>query len=440
MYPAFSERACEVLRSFLEPNGELLPIQSEYGGTYFFYNITTVVDALDRENSQCKFSPSRPWVVLGGINYFEFHREKLAGLSVFRIREWPRGMIVSDEFVRRVDEGGLNGFEFVKIWPFERGVNWRRAGRRKTNEKELAMKQHSMVLILPLNGSAPNTSEQRIIKRLESELNARFMVPLDAPFFGWYVRGETADNEYRMFLVCPDVDGIEQELRPWLHELEWPASVRLVKRYGGMHDTSAKETVIEFAGDGDEVILAEAVNDQSEADKSAPAIATRHGISNISETPVPAEMLNNIKGCAGDAAAMLGLELSQTPAAEVIKAVDTFIYDWQQGKRPAVPEGDNLALTLGALWGEQLVRELGWHWAILTFPDDDASKATGVFPQDGALAIYPFTFVRKCLENNHPVTILLAYDMLKDASKIPPLPPGGYADGMEIVHYIVPRG
>lgn len=38
--PAFSERAVNVLRDFLEPNGELLPVQTN-AGTYYAYNILT---------------------------------------------------------------------------------------------------------------------------------------------------------------------------------------------------------------------------------------------------------------------------------------------------------------------------------------------------------------------------------------------------------------
>src|ERR1700685_545939 len=37
--PAFSERAVEVLRDFLEPNGEILPINTR-SGKYFAYNLT----------------------------------------------------------------------------------------------------------------------------------------------------------------------------------------------------------------------------------------------------------------------------------------------------------------------------------------------------------------------------------------------------------------
>ena len=160
---------------------------------------------------------------------------------------------------------------------------------------------------------------------------------------------------------------------------------------------------------------------------------------NVSENAIDVEMLNNIKACAEDAAAMLGVDTSQESPADVVKAVDSFVHDWQKGKRPEISEDDDLSLTLGSLWGEQLVRDLGWQWAGVTFHDHDDSKAVGVFAPDRALAIYPFHFVYGCLENGAPVTILLSYNMLKDGTKIPPLPPGGYENVMDNVHHIVPR-
>ena len=46
MLPVFSHRACDVLKDFLEPNGELLPLDSDLG-QYYLFNITKIIDALD---------------------------------------------------------------------------------------------------------------------------------------------------------------------------------------------------------------------------------------------------------------------------------------------------------------------------------------------------------------------------------------------------------
>jgi hypothetical protein len=41
--------------------------------------------------------------------------------------------------------------------------------------------------------------------------------------------------------------------------------------------------------------------------------------------------------------------------SETFMIIDVFVYNWQQGERPTVAEGNDLTLTLGSLWGEQLV-------------------------------------------------------------------------------------
>src|SRR5438132_562350 len=103
---------------------------------------------------------------------------------------------------------------------------------------------------------------------------------------------------------------------------------------------------------------------------------------NISEEAIPSKMLRNIKACAADAAEMLGLDIDRITSTEIVNAVDKCVYQWQKGNRPDRPEDDDLSLTLGSLWGEQLVRDLGWEWAGVTFHDHDDSKAVGVFSPD----------------------------------------------------------
>jgi len=248
LYPAFSKRACDALHDFLAPNGELLPVESDVGQQYFFYNITTIVDALDVDRSECEFWCEPPTTAVA-IDYFAFHRDRLAGLSIFRIHEWTAGIIVSNQFADRVEECGLRGFEFVKLWPHERGIDWRMEGKKRSGERvgPKNPKRHTLVLILPLRRAKPNAKEARTIKRLEDELDAHLAVPsLDLPYFGSYEGSETVNAEFRMFLSCPDVDALEKKLRPWLSRLEWRVTAYAVKRYGTMHDEDASESMIEI--------------------------------------------------------------------------------------------------------------------------------------------------------------------------------------------------
>ncbi|EDL58364.1 hypothetical protein [Gimesia maris] len=237
-FPAFSSRACGYLKDFLLPNGELLPLATDVG-EYYFYNITTISDALNTQKSDCEYAPMT-------IDFFEFHKQKLLGLSIFRIYQWPMGVIVTDSFVDRVLSSGLSGFRFVKIWPYKRGEDWRIQGK-KTHKKAAIrkdLKKQTLVLFLQLNKEKPISTEKKAIKKLEDELDAQLVLQsIDAPYFGSYEGIDTLDGEYRLFLSCPDVDALSEKLQPWLNHLEWPNSAYIMKRYGDMYDSDAEETL-----------------------------------------------------------------------------------------------------------------------------------------------------------------------------------------------------
>lgn len=123
LIPAFSKRAVEALQDMLLPNGELLPLVTRCG-EYCAFNTTTVEDILDHERSQIRWMDERH-VVAFAINRFEFIETKLSGLSIFRIVELPTSVFVTNVFVDRVQERGLGGFHFLKVWPLPKGSNWR---------------------------------------------------------------------------------------------------------------------------------------------------------------------------------------------------------------------------------------------------------------------------------------------------------------------------
>ena len=250
VYPAFSKRACDALRDMLEPNGELLPLNSDCG-EYYFYNIATVIDALDVANSKCFFFSERPSLAVR-IDSFAFHEEKLAGGTIFRIVEWPIKTIVSNHFVDRVRDCGLNGFNFRKIWPLPKGVNWRLEDKRvkvaKPEHRDvLALKQQTVVLQLLLTGQKPNTAEKSHIKRIEDDLDAQLAVKsLDEPFFGVYEGSDIANGEFRVFLCCPDANRLVQKLDPWLRRIGWKSGLRVFKRFGDLRDVNAPEEAFEL--------------------------------------------------------------------------------------------------------------------------------------------------------------------------------------------------
>ncbi len=114
--PVFNLKAAKVLMDFLEPNGELLPITCN-GESFFLFNVTRIVDALDEPN--CKLERFDD----GGVMYvdeYAFLKEKLAGETVFKLPQLPLGWVyVTDPFVKRVRAAILKGFEFRHVWSSE---------------------------------------------------------------------------------------------------------------------------------------------------------------------------------------------------------------------------------------------------------------------------------------------------------------------------------
>ncbi|MGV8839796.1 MAG: hypothetical protein ACWA6X_05775 [Bauldia sp.] len=157
----------------------------------------------------------------------------------------------------------------------------------------------------------------------------------------------------------------------------------------------------------------------------------------ITEQGISREILADIPGAAAEGAAIAGVR-SDASALDIVTAVDSFVFE-AQTKPPATRDDwTDRALPLGSLWGQQLVRQFGWEWSMVTLDHPAKKVMAGVFSPNRSLAIYPFDFVFRCLRDGVPVTILLAFNMLVGGS-IPALAPRGFENLMEGVHHIVPR-
>jgi len=154
----------------------------------------------------------------------------------------------------------------------------------------------------------------------------------------------------------------------------------------------------------------------------------------ITEELIDEETMTLLDGCAIDAATLLEMDTASLKSREIIAAIDQCVCQLQKGNGPSVTEEDDPALMLGSLWGQRLIMEFGWTWAAVTFHDHNEMQAIGVFSPDRSLAIYPFHFIWGCLENGEPVAIEMAFNILKDASRIPALPAGGYENVMDHAH------
>lgn len=110
--PIFSQRASDSLYPLLVNNGELLPLRCDEG-SYFAYNVTTVLDALDSQKSSfVRFTSGR----IMDITRHEFSPQKLTS-PIFKIPQaLCRDVFITSEFENAVRAHQLTGFDFKLVW------------------------------------------------------------------------------------------------------------------------------------------------------------------------------------------------------------------------------------------------------------------------------------------------------------------------------------
>ncbi|HQX51117.1 MAG TPA: hypothetical protein PLY87_17955 [Planctomycetaceae bacterium] len=228
MVPAFSRRAADALRDYLEPNGELLPLIHP-AGEYYAFNCRRIVEILDRENTKALWGRLEPRMA-SSVDFYSIHADRLTGLTIFRLREMPNRVFVTTTFVERAREHGLNGFHFKKIWPFPEGVSYwmedkknkKAASQIRTAVGSVDIKAESLVICLPLADAKLTKDEKKRIAAFEDELDAQLFTPtLDSPYFGSLEGRKTAKSVTKLYLSCPNSDALFRKLSDWLKSVDW---------------------------------------------------------------------------------------------------------------------------------------------------------------------------------------------------------------------------
>jgi len=98
-----------------------LPVDCEFDqdyGRYHALNVLTVLDCLDLENSEYNTVPDgEGGEIIMFIRKYALKKDVIEGIDLFKIRERKETFIyVSQNFVDRVNEHGLTGFDFSLIW------------------------------------------------------------------------------------------------------------------------------------------------------------------------------------------------------------------------------------------------------------------------------------------------------------------------------------
>lgn len=249
-YPVFSQRAIDVLRDILEPNGELLPLDTNIG-SYFLYNCMTVADIIDFKQSKLSYINKH---TVSEIYNLEIHPDKLIGLTIFQMKNHPGTCFIADSVALRIREARLEGFELRKVWPLPKHVYYMMHRKHPECHDELTaqpspeirpIKGNTVVLRLELSGEHPSPEERSHFEAIADNLDAMLVDPSNnANYFGNLEITEFVPWEARYFFSCPDANALADKLNLWLKTLEWPGKKYLMKRFGGFKNDKAAEEYV----------------------------------------------------------------------------------------------------------------------------------------------------------------------------------------------------
>ncbi|MBX7104570.1 MAG: hypothetical protein K1X57_10850 [Gemmataceae bacterium] len=244
--PALSQRAVDLLRDLLEPNGELLPVTHSIG-TYYFFNCTRVLSCLDLDKSAA--SRTREGIVTRKERLV-FLNEVVRGETVFRIRTQPPDLFCTQTFADRVAAASLQGFVFVKVWPLSNGTTFfdelhqatKRARKwQPLGESSVDIKQNTVLLRMFCSRKKPTAADTAAATAIMDMLDEK-LASATSPASGYVGTLEGHDvlgREIRLFLSSPDCDRLVAFLLPFFRTLPWPGRFQVVKHRGDLSDGSA---------------------------------------------------------------------------------------------------------------------------------------------------------------------------------------------------------
>ena len=152
------------------------------------------------------------------------------------------------------------------------------------------------------------------------------------------------------------------------------------------------------------------------------------------EEIISKEIQGNLVGAAEDGLELVGATKNMT-SAKVVEAINKYVTGCAREKVEVSDVYDEMILSIGSLWGQQMVKEFKWEWSSVEF--SDKSAAYGVFHKNRSLALYPFHFIYGCIVNQAQVKIALSFNMLL-AGEVPKFKPREYGNVMDCFHFIVP--
>ena len=156
----------------------------------------------------------------------------------------------------------------------------------------------------------------------------------------------------------------------------------------------------------------------------------------VHESPPDQDRLRLIKAVTEDAAALLNIDLHTDSPQSIMETVNEAIVDLVFERPTPISEDENPHLLLGSLWGAQMARQFQWYWADVAI--DDEFKEVAMISPNQEMIVFPFSFTAACIQKQCICTVLLAFNMLLENSRISEIAPATYENIMLHIHHIVP--
>jgi hypothetical protein len=111
--PVLSDRGINVLNELIEDSIEYLPFICPGKDKFWGVNVLKAVDCIDYDNADVVRFQSSGRIMR--FKKFAFKKDMLEGIKIFKTPDYPSVVFVSENFVEKVKEAGLKGFEFVEV-------------------------------------------------------------------------------------------------------------------------------------------------------------------------------------------------------------------------------------------------------------------------------------------------------------------------------------
>jgi hypothetical protein len=248
-FPAFSQRAIDILGESLRLDGELLPLRHELG-TYYFYNITRIVSVFSRTHVNNMRSD------ISNAEIDDTSQYSLDGVMLFKDRCYPSYQMCTQSFVDAVCANNLNGFIFVPLWPRREDVTfhteWNRLSTlskklKSHNTSSIDVDANTIAIRLICKGRRASSAEKQSAEEIAVLFERLLYDPNQcdpAEYYGNVEGVDFLDHEIRIYLTTPDCDLLLQRLRTTLSALPWGGPFYVLKRRGHILDSMVPEEYV----------------------------------------------------------------------------------------------------------------------------------------------------------------------------------------------------